>query len=336
MVLTPRLRTLNITEPSPMEFETASPSGASLPSRKRRRSPDLPELPKISGESMLEVYTHRSLRLACHAKYHDNERLSLLGRHTLETIAAQFLFHRRPMLTKSEIETQRKLPVNIIDTWANFYQLRDKLRHDPSFQSSLGEPEQGRLLFLAYVGAVFNEHGLTVVQKWIAALLRLTTDAFEFDSELTDLEEQSSKRPKVEESSQGLSTRSLQHALPSLSSVYKPTHYNPYSQSPPPPPSMPPPIQPPPPKGIPTFSNPLAPAQPNLAFLPLFNQTATQRGLSINYPATFTGPSHAGRWNVSCVVNGIEKGKGTGASKQLAKEQAARAAYYAMGWAPRA
>ncbi|KIJ21919.1 hypothetical protein PAXINDRAFT_64403 [Paxillus involutus ATCC 200175] len=336
-----------------MEFETVSESGASLSSRKRQRSvtyqeppdappEDLPELPRLSGESILEVFTHRSLRLACHAKYHDNERLSLLGRHTLETITAQLLFHRRPMLTKIEIETQKKalLSVDIIDTWANFYQLRDELRHDSSFQSSLCEPEQGRLLFLAYLGAVFNEHGLTIVQKWIGALLRLTANVFKdratFDLGPTDFEEQSGKRPKVEESSQGLSTHSLQHALPSLSIAYKPTHYNPYSQSPPPPPSMPPPMQPPPPKGIPTFPNPLAPAQPNLAFLPLFNQTATQRGLSIDYPATFAGPSHAGRWNVSCVVNGIEKGKGTGASKQLAKEQAARAAYYAMGWAPRA
>ena len=34
-------------------------------------------------------------------------------------------------------------------------------------------------------------------------------------------------------------------------------------------------------------------------------------------------------------VNGIEKGTGSGASKQLAKEEAARQAYFAMGWAPR-
>jgi hypothetical protein len=33
-------------------------------------------------------------------------------------------------------------------------------------------------------------------------------------------------------------------------------------------------------------------------------------------------------------VNGIQKGQGDGASKQLAKEEAARQAYYAMGWAP--
>ena len=34
-------------------------------------------------------------------------------------------------------------------------------------------------------------------------------------------------------------------------------------------------------------------------------------------------------------VNGIEKGIGSGASKQLAKEQAAKLAYEAMGWATR-
>ena len=34
-------------------------------------------------------------------------------------------------------------------------------------------------------------------------------------------------------------------------------------------------------------------------------------------------------------VNGIEKGSGVGTSKQLAKEEAARQAYYNMGWAPR-
>lgn len=226
------------------------------------------------------------------------------------------------------------LSVDIIDTWANFYRLRDELRYDPSFQPSLGETEvsgasirfgkiysaetgvqQGRLLFLAYLGAVFCEGGLATVQQWLGALLRLSVSVFKdgatSDLGPTDFEEQSGKRPKVEESLQGFSTQPLQHALPSLSIGYKPTHYNPYSQTtgslplppppPPPPPSIPPPIQPPPPKGMPSFGNPLAPAQPHLAFLPLFNQTATQRGLSVGYPATFSGPPHAGKWHVSCV-----------------------------------
>ena len=31
-------------------------------------------------------------------------------------------------------------------------------------------------------------------------------------------------------------------------------------------------------------------------------------------------------------VNSVEKGQGTGPSKQIAKEEAAKQAYYAMGW----
>jgi len=226
---------------------------------------------------------------------------------------------------------QRLLSVEIIDRWADFYQLRSELRYDPSFQSSVGEAEvggasvrfgeicstetgeqQGRLLFLAYLGAVFCERGLTIVRQWVGALLQLSVSVFGDrgmpDLGPVDFEEQSGKRPKVEESLQGFSTQ-LQHALPSLSISYKPTHYNPYSQTsgslppppPPPPPSIPPPVQPPPPKGMPNFGNPLAPAQPHLAFLPLFNQTAIQRGLSVTYPASFSGPPHAGKWNVTCV-----------------------------------
>lgn len=157
------------------------------------------------------------------------------------------------------------------------------------------------------------------VQQWIGELLRLSVSVFQdgvtVDFGPADFEEQSGKRAKLEEALRGFSTQPLQHALPSLSTGYKPTHYNPYSRTtgslptptpppplpPPPPPSIPPPIQPPPPKGVPSFGNPLAPGQPHLAFLPLFNQTATQRGLSVEYPATFTGPPHAGKWKVTCV-----------------------------------
>ncbi|KAF9457353.1 hypothetical protein BDZ94DRAFT_1326346 [Collybia nuda] len=98
-------------------------------------------------------------------------------------------------------------------------------------------------------------------------------------------------------------------------------------QSPPPPKFQPQHLKP-----LPSRPNPLAPAQPGLPFLPLFNQTATQRRVTVDYPAEFSGPPHAGRWTVKCVVNGIPKGQGSGSSKQIAKEEAARQAYYAMGW----
>lgn len=111
MVLTPRLRTFNIADPFPMEMETDSDSGTNPSSRKRQRSVtydaapgDLPELPKLSGQIMLEVFTHKSLRHACHARYRDNERLSVLGSYILEMITTHLLFNRRPMLLRGEIE----------------------------------------------------------------------------------------------------------------------------------------------------------------------------------------------------------------------------------------
>jgi hypothetical protein len=73
-------------------------------------------------------------------------------------------------------------------------------------------------------------------------------------------------------------------------------------------------------------------APPAMAYLPMFNQTATQRRLIIDYPAEFSGPAHAGNWLVKCTVNGIVKGQGQGSSKQLAKEEAAKQAWFNMGW----
>ncbi len=57
-------------------------------------------------------------------------------------------------------------------------------------------------------------------------------------------------------------------------------------------------------QGIPSSvikPNPLAPATPNAPFLPLFNQTANQRGVKVDYTAEFSGPSHAGQWTVQCI-----------------------------------
>ena len=111
---------------------------------------------------------------------------------------------------------------------------------------------------------------------------------------------------------------------------------------PPPPATKPPPLPP-------------TPGQ-QVSYLPLFNQTASQRRVAVEYTAQFFGPPHAGKWHVKCMggflhigvyqdravladdsvdltaVNNIEKGQGTGPSKQLAKEEAAKQAFYAMGW----
>ncbi|KAH7910698.1 hypothetical protein BJ138DRAFT_1064608 [Hygrophoropsis aurantiaca] len=331
-MLTPRLRS-HTCDPSVMQ--TSPEPSSSVTGLKRSRAlseepmveEEVPPQPKLTGPIIVEVFTHKSLRIACGARYRDNERLSILGKQVLDMITTQLLFFRKPNLKAEEIRAQKQMLLNdeTIDIWSKLYRMRDELRCDPLFLPNVTMPEQGRLLFDAYLGAVFEEHGLDVVQEWIGALLRLSTNLL--DDQPFDLgppigAEQSAKKIKLEDNSMV-----IEIPPPPLSS----NHNNPYVQPTLPP--GPPPFQSPsPPRSLP---NPLAPAQPNIAFLPLFNQTATHRGVTVNYPATFTGPPHARQWIITCVVNGIEKGKGSGTSKQLAREQAARAAYYAMGWAPR-
>ncbi|EIW86880.1 hypothetical protein CONPUDRAFT_86818 [Coniophora puteana RWD-64-598 SS2] len=353
-----------------MDMSTPEPSSTSSNPLKRDRSPDdngfrhddstseVPDLPRLSGDVLLETFTHKSLRVACNARYRDNERLTMLGRDVLDMITTQLLYFRSPRLKVDQIMMHKAMLLtdDTIDIWAKLYRLRNELRCDPSFVHTLESREQGRALFHAYLGAVFDQRGIKTVQEWIGALLRLSTNVFN-DNPVTELGpggatssntsgstgiQQPAKRPKVEETPVSLSSPPPPPppggppGYYASSSPYGHTpmsHYNPYSVQPVPPPGPPPPPPPSPPRLPPP--NPLAPAQPNLAFLPLFNQTAIQRGLTVQYSAAFDGPAHAGTWVVSCTVNGIEKGKGKGSSKQLAKEQAARDAYHAMGWAPR-
>lgn len=89
--------------------------------------------------------------------------------------------------------------------------------------------------------------------------------------------------------------------------------------------------------------NPLAPAQPTAAFIPLFNQEAARRRVTVEYLWEY-----AGQWKAKCIgklpflfsqlhtdireVNGICKGEGSSSNKQAAKEEAARKAFDNMGW----
>lgn len=62
----------------------------------------IPILPKITGDIILEVFTHRTLRFPgapSNDEYGDNERLAALGAKALETAVTYTLFCRRPMLT---------------------------------------------------------------------------------------------------------------------------------------------------------------------------------------------------------------------------------------------
>ncbi|GLB35985.1 putative double-stranded RNA binding motif containing protein [Lyophyllum shimeji] len=278
-----------------------------------------PPLPKVSSDLILQVFTHISLRRSTGRAedYGDNERLIQLGKAALDASVTCALFNKRPMLNTPEICSQREEALSNanVDKWVTMYNMRQKLRCHPDVFPTLNSPKETMSLFHAYLGGVYAEHGIETVQEWISHLL-------------LGRESQPIIRPRSMDE-----TPQQPIEAPPTKRV-KSEQPPPYQQPPiffasQPPPSPPRQRHTPPHMALP---NPLAPAQPNLPFLPLFNQTAMQRRVTVEYPAEFSGPPHAGRWSVRCIVNGIQKGVGTGSSKQVAKEEAARQAYYAMGW----
>ncbi|KAJ7446511.1 hypothetical protein B0H11DRAFT_2085064 [Mycena galericulata] len=90
---------------------------------------------------------------------------------------------------------------------------------------------------------------------------------------------------------------------------------------------------PPPPQGAPPplpHSSPQNFGSQNV--LAILNEAAQRNGISVTYSADHTGPAHAPTWSVTCLIKGIEKGRGSGSSQKAAKETAARQALQAMGW----
>ena len=92
------------------------------------------------------------------------------------------------------------------------------------------------------------------------------------------------------------------------------------------------------------------------SFLKRFNTSCSQKHVKVEYVADNEGQQHTPIWVTECLgarvvlafltgepddllliafvlVDGILKGRGSGPSKQVSKEAAAREAYHAMGWA---
>ena len=70
-----------------------------------------PAAPHLRGETILDVFTHRSLRLPGaqmdeDSEFGDNERLAVLGEKVLELAVTFALFNKRPMLKGEEIEVR--------------------------------------------------------------------------------------------------------------------------------------------------------------------------------------------------------------------------------------
>jgi len=290
----------------------------------------LPELPPIDGDIdlMLDVFTHRTLQHRTGPSpgsiHGDTDRLAELGGRVLELSITYHLFSQRPYQNPEEIEARRNeiLTGTSIIGWLDAYELRTRLRVAPEqAEVILNNEAEMRKYFQIYIGAVYIRHGLQRVQNWISPLIEPTGEV-----------------PRVPEASQ-------QGAPPPqpASSYYSqpamgfgsppPPNYNNFASPPPmnqytpaPPPGAPPPL----PGSPPNTQAPIT----NLVTLALVNQTASQRGFQVSYNAQPEGPPHQPVWTVRCTMNGVERGIGIGKSQKLAKEEAARQAWAAMGWGP--
>lgn len=189
--------------------------------------------------------------------------------------------------------------------------------------------QEARSIFTSYVAGVMVDSGMDVLQEWIDKLVD-TVLLLSQPPTAPPLQHANASPPSKRIRNDGSTTE------PPIFFGSQPPSSPPKHDLLPRAPSLAPRSQ---------FPNPLAPAQPHLPFLPLFNQTAAQRRVTVEYPADSSGPAHALRWTVQCVgtclhrrcsyplssiifsVNGILKGVGTGTSKQIAKEEAARQGY---------
>ncbi|KAF8956063.1 hypothetical protein BDZ97DRAFT_1853487 [Flammula alnicola] len=289
---------------------------------------DLPPLPKIDGDVdlMLDVYTHSSLRFdtaPMNDDYGDTHRLAELGAKVLDLAVTYHLYSERPFLTQGEIQSKRVelLSDTRLDSWIQAYGLKEKLRAAPSeIHSVMNNPQEMTNFFHIYVGALYIRNGLPTIQNWISRLITPGADV-----RLPDASPQPNPAPD------GNYNQQMPGQAPSQTSSYS-SAYSPMSSqtySPAPPNSPPPPLP-----GNPPVFNYAPSATLSLVTLALVNQTAAQRGMQVTYMAEQVGPPHQPTWTVKCFMGGIERGRGTGKSQKVAKEEAARQAWATMGWGP--
>ncbi|KAK0233613.1 hypothetical protein IW262DRAFT_1331463 [Armillaria fumosa] len=268
--------------------------------------PNLPPLPTINGDYniMLDVYTHRTARHdggTLEPEYGNTERLAELGKRILDLAVTHHFFHLKPQLSAEDIGHRKDemLSDEVIVRWIDEYQLRKKIRAFP--HTVLDDPNELRIFFHTFIGALYIRNGMNDVQEWISRLIDPNHDPASMPSPPQQQQQQ-------QQQTQGMPTQPSQPPPPMPS----------FNSSPPPPMAQ------------------TAPSISSLITLQLVNQTAAQRGYTVTYSAESQGPPHAPIWTVHCLLNGQVTGSAQARSQKLAREDAARQAWNAMGWGPQA
>ncbi|EEB89473.1 hypothetical protein MPER_12423 [Moniliophthora perniciosa FA553] len=272
------------------------------------------QAPKIEGDLMLDVHTHKSLRKPGmqNTDWGDTERLALLGEKIMDMVVYAYFFKKgNPMRTAEQIrqDVADTLTPQNFNLWLEQHELKYKLRSAPNVEPDpFQDPQELRHHFNTFVGAVFLSSGIDEVSSWIVSLLDPTAV---FNPEDT-----------VEQQTTPIATPS--NAPPPYLQPH--SQYQPQLANPPPPPpaAMPPPIpsQPPPPPPPMSHSPPRANGLQFLPTLALVNQTATQRGFQITYEADSVGLPHQPIWTL--MVTNRAGGQAETRNKQRKKQPGKR------------
>jgi dsRNA-specific ribonuclease len=138
--------------------------------------PSLPVLPTISGDPniMLDVYTHSTVRHTggtSDPEYGNPERLAELGKRMLDLAVTYHFFRLTPHLSAVDIAARKDdtLSDDAIVRWIEGYGLKNKIRAFP--HTILDDPNELRIFFYTFIGALYIRNGIHEVQDWISHLI---------------------------------------------------------------------------------------------------------------------------------------------------------------------
>ncbi|KIY73470.1 hypothetical protein CYLTODRAFT_439765 [Cylindrobasidium torrendii FP15055 ss-10] len=271
-------------------------------------TPTLPPLPTVQGDYniMLDILTDVTARNPdddVSPEYGDPSRLEMLGKKAAEAAAFYHFFalgtsgHDGDQLPPEQLNERvvDSLRAEKIVQWMDGYGLKSRIACYP--HNMRNNEEVVLRSFWIYVGALYIRNGHNVVQDWISRLIDPT-------------------HVPPHMAGGGVQNAPMHPSTFVREATGMPPPPQPMGQPPPPPPS-PPPLT----------------GTDKLITLQVVNQAAQQKGYVVTYPASSDGPPHNPTWHVRCALNGQEMGEGRARSQKVAKEEAARMAYKAMGWA---
>ncbi|TFK55402.1 ribonuclease III [Heliocybe sulcata] len=273
---------------------------------------DLPPLPAFkSPEIERQVFTHRSLHGRPSHLFEDspedpapdNEKLEHQGDAVLSLVVTDLMREEYPYLRVGPSTKVRSLVVTnaAVAAISQRYRLSDRLRQHIAQSVALRASARVQAdLFEAYVGGLYIDQGMDAVKAWLNPLLRpYVQEAYDVVKEehSTIPPEELPSTPESEDQNSNSQTELVSSDNPS--------------------------------EARPPRTRVISP--PTVGHLSLFNQHINRQDKVVEWVYNYLGTRTAPMWAAHVTLNGESLGIGTGRTKKLAKDAAARIGLDKMG-----